>query len=177
MMRTTARFLETVRVGVIAGLAGGLTEVAWIVVYGALSGVSINLVGQEVTRSILPSYSASSSAALIGILIHLILAVGLGISVAFAILVSLRRHDRVYAEYSLVMLTLATVWAVNFLFILPYLNPPFAGLLPYSVTLVSKLLFGFSAATVLRIERTRLIRSSGASPFNRPKQTTSAGYS
>jgi hypothetical protein len=127
MMRTTARFLETVRVGVIAGLAGGLTEVAWIVVYGALSGVSINLVGQEVTRSILPSYSASSSAALIGILIHLILAVGLGISVAFAILVSLRRHDRVYAEYSLVMLTLATVWAVNFLFILPYLNPPFRG--------------------------------------------------
>ena len=165
MTITKARFLEVARVGVIAGLAGGLAEVAWIIVYGALSGVSVESVGQEITRSIVPSYAASSSAALIGILIHLILAVGLGISVTFAICLSLRRHTRVFVEYTLVILTLATVWAVNFLLVLPYLNPRFLDLLPYSVTLVSKLLFGLSAATVLRTERSTSIVP--ASPFNR----------
>jgi hypothetical protein len=42
---------------------------------------------------------------------------------------------------------------VNFLLVLPYLNPHFVDLLPYSVTLASKLLFGLAAATVFRIER------------------------
>jgi hypothetical protein len=72
----------------------------------------------------------------------------------------LRGHDGIHAEYSLVTLALATVWAVNFLVVLPYLNPGFVDLLPYSVTLVSKLLFGVSAATVFRIERMRLVRLS-----------------
>ena len=156
---TTAKssFIEIARFGVLAGLAGGLAEVVWIGVYGALSGTSVDLLAREVTRSIVPSYGASSSSAWLGILIHLILAVGLGISLAFAIRFSLRKHGRVYAEYSLVILTLTMVWAVNFLLVLPYFNPRFVDLLPYSVTLVSKLLFGLSAATVLCIERMRVI--------------------
>jgi hypothetical protein len=72
----------------------------------------------------------------------------------------LRGHDGIHAEYSLVTLALATVWAVNFLVALPYLNPGFVNLLPYSVTLVSKLLFGVSAAMVFRIERMRLVRTA-----------------
>lgn len=36
-------------------------------------------------------------------------------------------------------MTLATVWAVNFLLVLPYLNPRFVGLFLYSVTLASKI--------------------------------------
>ena len=159
---TTAKscFVEVAHIGIIAGLAGGLAEVAWIGFYGAISGVSVDLVAQEVTRSIVPSFGASSSSAWVGILIHLILAIGLGVGVAFAIRLLFRGHDRVYAEYSLVILALATVWAVNFLLALPYLNPSFVDLLPCSVTLVSKLLFGVSAATVFRIERTRLVRIS-----------------
>jgi len=85
------------------------------------------------------------------------LAVALGISLAFAIHFSLRKNDRIYAEYSLPILTLTTVWAVNFFLVLPYLNPRFVDLLPYSVTLVSKLLFGLSAAMVLRTEWKRVI--------------------
>ena len=78
-----SRLREVAKVGVIAGLAGGLAEVAWISIYCTISGVPVDLVAQEVTRSIAPYASYSSVWA--GILIHLILAVGLGIGVALAI--------------------------------------------------------------------------------------------
>lgn len=146
-----SRLREVAQVGVIAGLAGGLAEVAWISIYCAISGVPVDLVAQEVTRSIAPYASYSSVWA--GIVIHLILAVCLGMGAAFAIRLLLLGYGRVSAEFSLVILTLATVWAVNFLLVLPYLNPHFVDLLPYSVTLASKLLFGLAAATVFRIER------------------------
>jgi hypothetical protein len=158
-MTAKSRFLEVAHIGIIAGLAGGLAEVAWIGVFGAVSGVSVGLVAQELTRSIVPSFGASSLSAWVGILIHLVLAIGLGVVVAIGIHLLLREHDHIGAD-SLVILALATVWAVNFLVVLPYLNPGFVDLLPYSVTLVSKLLFGVSAATVFRIERMRLVRVS-----------------
>jgi hypothetical protein len=152
-----SRLLEVAQVGVIAGLAGGLAEVAWISIYGAISGVSADLVAQEITRSIAPY--ASYSPVLAGILIHLILAVGLGVGVALAIRLLLLGYGRVYTEFGLVIMTLATVWAVNFLLVLPYVNPHFVDLLPYTVTLASKLLFGLAAATVFRIERlVRVVR-------------------
>jgi hypothetical protein len=150
-----SRLLEVAQVGVIAGLAGGLAEVAWISIYGAISGVSVDIVAEEITRSIAPH--ASSSSVWVGILIHLTLAVSLGVAVAFAIRLLLLGYGRVYAEFSLVILTLATVWGVNFLLVLPYLNPRFVDL-PYSVTLASKLLFGLVAATIFRIKRMRLVR-------------------
>ena len=78
-----SRLLEVAQVGVIAGLAGGLAEVAWISIYGAISGVSVDIVAEEITRSIAPH--ASSSSVWVGILIHLTLAVSLGVAVAFAI--------------------------------------------------------------------------------------------
>ena len=157
MTTAKSRFIDVVRFGVFAGLAGGLAEVVWIGVYGALSGASVDLLAWEITTSIVPSYGASSSSAWLGVLIHLMLAVALGISLAFAIHFSLRKNDRIYAEYSLPILTLTTVWAVNFFLVLPYLNPRFVDLLPYSVTLVLKLLFGLWAATVLRTEWKRVI--------------------
>jgi hypothetical protein len=47
--------------------------------------------------------------------------------------------------------TLAMVWAVNFLVILPILSPGFVGLVPYEASFLSKILFGVSAAAVLGI--------------------------
>ena len=72
-----SRLLEVAQVGVIAGVAGGLAEVAWISIYGAVSGVSVDIVAEEITRSIVPHASFSSVWA--GILIHLTLAVSLGV--------------------------------------------------------------------------------------------------
>jgi hypothetical protein len=58
------------------------------------------------------------------------------------------------------MLALVAVWAVNFFLALPRINPGFIALLPYSVTLISKLLFGLSAATVFYACRRRPVRIS-----------------
>jgi hypothetical protein len=80
------------------------------------------------------------------------------VSLALAARLLLRRDGAGYSEYGLVILALAAVWAVNFLIVLPYINPEFVRLLPYSVTLLSKLLFGLSAATVLRSDHMRRVR-------------------
>jgi len=42
------------------------------------------------------------------------------------------------------------VWAVNFFVVLPSIDPDFIHLVPYSVSLVSKVLFGLAAAEALR---------------------------
>jgi hypothetical protein len=49
--------------------------------------------------------------------------------------------------------TLATIWAVNFLAVLPQINPAFVALMPSAVTLAGKVLFGATLAWVL--QRTR----------------------
>ena len=49
------------------------------------------------------------------------------------------------------MLTaLAGVWAINFFVVLPIVSPAFVHVVPYAVSLTSKLLFGVAAAAVLR---------------------------
>jgi hypothetical protein len=45
---------------------------------------------------------------------------------------------------------LAIVWGFNFFVLLPLISPDFVHLVPYPVSLASKLLFGLAAAEVLR---------------------------
>jgi hypothetical protein len=52
--------------------------------------------------------------------------------------------------FSFMLASLALVWAINFFVVLPIVNPGFAHLLPYAVTLASKLAFGVAAAAALR---------------------------
>ena len=100
------------------------------------------LVAQEVTGSVLPTFGVTFWSAWLGILIHLILAIALGLGLAFALWHVLSASDGACAEYVVAILDLAVVWAVNFFVALPYINSEFVDLLPYRVTLVSKLLFG-----------------------------------
>jgi hypothetical protein len=52
----------------------------------------MDLLAQEVTRSIAPSFGASSSSAWVGVLVHFILAIGLGVGVGVAF--AIRRIER-----------------------------------------------------------------------------------
>jgi hypothetical protein len=45
---------------------------------------------------------------------------------------------------------LAGVWVVNFLVVLPIVSPAFVHVIPYSVSLMSKMLFALAAAEVVR---------------------------
>ena len=52
--------------------------------------------------------------------------------------------------YAGTLAVLAAVWATNFFVLLPAISPAFVHLVPYSVSLTSKLLFGLAAAEVFR---------------------------
>ena len=46
---------------------------------------------------------------------------------------------------------LAAVWVINYFIILPVVSPAFVRLLPFAVTLASKLAFGVAAAIALSL--------------------------
>lgn len=153
--------IEMIRIGAWAGIAGGLAEIAWIASYAAVTGTSTEPVARGIVASVFPFWTNAAWSAPLGLIIHMILAVALGVGLALVIRINRRRANRSLSDFGLVASVLAAVWAVNFFAALPHLNPSFVRLLPYSVTLVSKLLFAVSAALVLRADGLRVQRVRG----------------
>ncbi len=83
----------------------------------------------------------------LGIGIHFLLSILL--AGAFIAVLVPRRLRNTGATVAISLMALAAVWAVNFFVILPIVHPAFVDLLPYPVTLLSKLLFGLAMAQVL----------------------------
>lgn len=148
---------NVLRIGVLAGFAGGAAEVAWVTGYTSLTGASGTAVARGVTTALLPGLSGSSLAVGLGIVLHMLLAVGLGIAVTAAFSAPLLRRIGDWSRSTLVVLTLGLVWAFNFLVVLPILEPGFLTLLPLAATLASKLLFGVAAAATFRAQGARAI--------------------
>ncbi len=141
---------NVLRIGVLAGLAGGAAEVAWVAAYSAVTGAPGAAVARGVTAAFLPALAGQPVAVGLGIALHMLLAVGLGIAVAAAFSTRILRRIDGWSQSTLVVLTLGLVWAFNFLVVLPIVEPGFVTLLPIVVTLASKLLFGVSAALTMR---------------------------
>ena len=148
---------NVLRIGVLAGLAGGVAEVAWVAGYAAWTGASGAAVARGVTTAFLPGLHDSPLAVGLGIALHMLLAVGLGIAVAAAFSAPMLRRVSGWPHGTLVVLTLGLVWAFNFMVVLPVLEPSFITLLPLAATLASKLLFGVAAAATFRTQRSRAI--------------------
>jgi hypothetical protein len=146
---------NVLRIGVLAGLAGGAAEVAWVTGYTTITGASGAAVARGVTAAFLPGLSASTIAVGLGIGLHMVLAVGLGLAVASAFSAPTLRRVGDWSRSTLIVLTLGIVWAFNFLVALPVLEPGFVTLLPLAATLASKLLFGVATALTFRMRRTR----------------------
>lgn len=146
------------RLGLLTGLAGGTAEVAWVAFYGAATGAPVAPVARGVTAAL--GLSAVPHPVLVGIALHMLLAMTLGVAVVAAFRAPLLRHIKAGSQSALVVLALALVWSVNFLLVLPHLDPAFLTVLPVAVTLTSKLLFGVSAAAVLRSQRAAPVRAS-----------------
>lgn len=135
--------------GVLAGLAGGVIEVAWIALYGQLAGAEPAGVATGVTRTIFPTLKAAPLTVALGITIHMMLAILLGIVVVLLLRSFWPRLTGTALAPLVVVAILVGVWAVNFTVVLPALNPAFVSLLPYGVSLTSKVLFGAGAALVM----------------------------
>ena len=80
-----------------------------------------------------------------------LIAVTLGIGLVFAWRAMTSRGAQAGALFPFMMAALAGIWAINFFVVLPVVSPAFVGLVPYSVSLVSKLLFGLAAASAFRL--------------------------
>lgn len=141
----------SVAAAVSAGLAGGTAEMLWVAAYSAATPASGIEVARQVAATALPATAGLASAPLIGVLIHMALSIALGL--AFAKLLLGRLAPRRGALMAAALAALAAVWAVNFFVILPLLNPAFVTLLPFAVTLVSKLLFGLAMGMALAAPR------------------------
>jgi len=140
--------------GLLAGLAGGAAEVMWITIYSDFTGTSATAVAKGVTATVLPAVAGTIMAVPFALAIHFVLAAMLGLAVAVLLRASVPHLAGGLTEFALVAAVLAAVWAVNFLLVLPLLNPAFPHLLPMPVSFISKIMFGLAAAAVLRTRQT-----------------------
>jgi hypothetical protein len=142
--------IETVRHGLVAGAAGGLAEVAWVAMYAGITGGDASILARGVTsaagvRALLPS-----SPVMVGVIVHMSLAVIVGLLLAFAWRELREQWPSLRSCYPFALAALAAIWALNFFVVLPMISPSFVHLVPYTVSLTSKLLFGIAAASALQ---------------------------
>ncbi|MGD8574034.1 MAG: hypothetical protein PVJ40_03700 [Gammaproteobacteria bacterium] len=134
------------RIAALAGVAGGLAEVLWVALYCWQTGVSGLNIASAVGATVWPGAGASP---VFGLIVHF----GLSIVIAWGfagffwrtLFVNSGREAVLMASIAL----LAVIWAVNFLALLPAINPDFLVLVPLHVAMVSKLLFGVAMGLVL----------------------------
>jgi hypothetical protein len=141
---------EMIKRGVIAGAAGGLAEIIWVSAYAIITGGNATSLARGVTTAAGVSALLPSAPVTTGIVVHMALAVLLGIAVSAVWQAVSVRSQGVSNAYVLVIAALSGVWAMNFFVVLPAISPEFVQLVPYSVSLMSKLLFGLAAAETLR---------------------------
>lgn len=134
---------------VLAGLAGGLAEFIWITGYSLATGMDGWQVARAVAEAVVPAGAAWLATPALGIVIHFLLSILL--AGAFVTMLARLMPRRCGAGTTVVisLIALTTVWAINFLVILPVVHPAFIHLLPYPVTLLSKLFFGLAMGWTL----------------------------
>ncbi|MBL1142762.1 MAG: hypothetical protein HND53_12100 [Proteobacteria bacterium] len=137
------------RIAVIAGVAGGMSEILWVLLYSSLSSVSAAEIARQVTVSLFPFAMHSSVSTILGLGIHLLLSLVLALLFIAIVLKPVFNRYGKPGIFVSSLITLALVWKINFFIVLPVLNPSFIGLMPLFVTFVSKLLFGAAMGWVL----------------------------
>ncbi len=147
-----------VGVAMAAGIAGGMAEVLWIAAATMALGADGWAVARAVGATVIPAMADSSFAPEVGLAVHFLLSIAL----ATVFMHALGRRRSTTALVLVSLGTLAAVWAFNFFLLLPLINPAFVSLLPLSVTLVSKFLFGLAMATVLAPRRKGVVLSRRA---------------
>jgi hypothetical protein len=145
------RVLETNRQGVIAGAAGGLAEIVWVTLYATATGANPAKLARGITTAAGVNALFPADPIALGVTVHMGIAVTLGIALAFVWQTLSSHRTRTISPFPFTVAALAAIWAINFFVVLPIVSPAFIQLVPYSVSLISKLLFGLAAAGVFRL--------------------------
>lgn len=146
----------------LAGFCGGMAEIVWVALYSAMTPTNGMEVARQISASVFPAMADSSIAAPVGIVIHLLLSLLLAGVFTVAVWLPFARKLRFASALLVAVAALSGVWAINFFVVLPTLNPVFVTLMPYGITLISKMLFGLAMAGVL-------IQATMAVKFPAPK--------
>ena len=101
------------------------------------------------------------------------LAAMLGIILVFTWRALSAKRPHLSNPYPFMLTALAAVWTVNFFVVLPIVSPAFIHIVPYAVSLISKLLFGIAAAEIVRNEAILVPQQSAFSPFKLPSHKRS----
>jgi hypothetical protein len=146
----TIQPLITIRHGLLAGLVGGLAEMGWVTLYARATGGNIAMLARGITTAagmsaVFPAYSEA-----MGVTVHMVLASVLGVVLAFAWRASVANRRGSRSPYPFMLAALTVIWAINFLVVLPLVSRGFVHLVPFTVSLTSKLLFGLASAEVFR---------------------------
>lgn len=132
------RLQSLLPIALLGGVAGGVAEIIWVMLYASLASLDASVVAHAIATTFISTPLDERFLTMLGIVIHFTLSLGLAFAFTYAISGRLPRETVITAAVA----ALAIVWGVNFLIILPIVNPEFVTILPAPVTLVSKLLFG-----------------------------------
>jgi hypothetical protein len=157
---------EILRQGAIAGAAGGLAEIAWVTIYAVTTGGNAAVLARGVTTAAGVSALLPAAPISVGVVVHMTLAIMLGVVLAFAWRAISANRPRSASPYPFTLIALVGIWAVNFFLVLPIVSPGFIHLVPYAVSLISKVLFGLAAAEALRLQNVPVLNMCQA-PFSR----------
>jgi len=148
---TSTKQFEILRQGIIAGAAGGMAEIAWVTLYAAITGGNAAVLARGVTSAAGVDALLPASPVVLGVAVHMTLAVMLGVALVGLWSALRERRPGLTNPYPFMLAALAGVWAVNFFVVLPIVSPAFVDMVPYAVSLTSKLLFGLAAAQAIRL--------------------------
>ena len=139
--------VKWIAAGAAMGVAGGLAEVLVVGTYSRVAGID----GAGVAGAIATAVRVDPGSAASGLAMHMALSAALGIALlAGAKACGLLRDGSASLAYAMGLLALAAIWSLNFFIVLPIVSPGFVHLLPYAVTLASKLMFAVAAVATLR---------------------------
>jgi hypothetical protein len=157
--------LQTVGQGIVAGAAGGLAEIGWVTLYATATGTNPAILARGVTTAVGVSALLPAWTVALGATVHLLFAVTLGIALSFVWRALSSHRLKTARPYPLIIASLAGVWALNFFAVLPIISPAFIHLLPYPISLISKMLFGLAAAETFRLMSASVLNTSPVRRF------------
>jgi hypothetical protein len=145
----------------LAGLAGGLAEVIWVALYCSLAPLSGTQVLRQITASFFHASAGTEFAPMLGLALHLALSVLVACAFGWLVWRTFARRGGPVMTLAASLVSLGAIWTFNFFVLLPVVNPEFVGLMPYAVTLTSKLLFGIAMGATLNasVEQRIVIRA------------------
>lgn len=136
----------------IAGFLAGLAEVVWIGFYSLITDMQLSQVGSAITATVYSHSSEFYLSPVLGLMIHMVLSVLLAFGFGLLLWPIIERMFRFKAATMIASVaTVVIVWKINFFLLLPMWSSEFIGLMPLSVTLISKILFGMTMGTVLTV--------------------------